>query len=133
MNYKQQSNQGCLQAFLDLYPQKHALLYVDNLFYLKTLQKYVAHSRITMVYKKNNNELLQVLVTPFIAYIDNHITDDWTHLPHFVLVTKIGVKYYTIFDPWEGKDTRIYKDKLLRGICLLRDHIRVRPIIIAAN
>ena len=77
--------------------------------------------------------MLQVLVAPFIVYIDNHITDDWTRLPHFVLVTKIGVKYYTIFDPWEGKDTRIYKDKLLRGICLLRDHIRVRPIIIAAN
>ena len=77
--------------------------------------------------------MLQVLVAPFIVYIDNHITDDWTHLPHFVLVTKIGVKYYTIFDPWEGKETRIFKDKLLRRICLLQGYIRVRPIIIAAN
>jgi hypothetical protein len=169
MNYKQQSNQGCLvvdllylfgiqptrhqeqviltdglfrfrdnytlgcvMAFLDLHTDKSMTLYVDNNFYFKKLQKAVSHPRITMVQKKNDAKLLDTLNTPFIVYVDTAITDGWTHLPHFMLVTYATEKFYSVFDPWEGAVTKISKNKLLAGIELLRKHIKVCPFIITA-
>ena len=171
MNYKQQSNQGCLVvnlmylfditptkekeqnilneglfrlrdnyalgcvlAFLDRYPSKAMTLYVDNAHYLASLQKWAKHPRITIVHQKNNQKLLDSLAgESFIVYVDNNITDGWTHLPHFIMVTDVTDKFYRIFDPWNGKTIRISKSKLLTGIDLLRNHIKVCPIIISVG
>lgn len=124
---------GCLLAFLDRYPDKAVTLYVDNNFYLDILKKRVSHPRITMVRKKNDEKLLNSLDTPFIAYVDNNITDGWTHLPHFMMVTSATEKFYNVFDPWDGKTLKVSKDKLLGGIELLRSHIRVCPFVICAG
>jgi hypothetical protein len=124
---------GCSQAFLDRYPDKAVTLYVDNKFYLNVLKGWVNHPRITMVYRKNDGKLLNSLETPYIVYVDNNITDGWTHLPHFMMVTKATEKFYTILDPWEGKISKMSKDKLLNGIQLLRSHVKICPFVIIAS
>lgn len=124
---------GCLLAFLDRYPDKAVTLYVDNNFYLNILKKWVNHPRITMVHKKNDEKLLNSLDTPFIVYVDNNITDGWTHLPHFMMVTSTTEKFYNVFDPWDGKTLKISKDKLLGGIELLRSHVKICPFVIKAS
>lgn len=124
---------GCLLTFLDRYQAKSATIYVDNKFYLGILKKWVNHPRIHMVHRKNNYELLESLVVPFIVYVDNNITDGWTHLPHFMLVISTTEKFYEVFDPWDGEIIKISKNKLLSGISQLRDHIKVCPFIIVAN
>ena len=96
------------------------------------LNEWVKHPRIQMVHKKNDEKLLNSLEAPFIVYVDNNITDGWTHLPHFMMVTSATDKFYNVFDPWEGKVSRISKEKLLGGINLLRDHVKVCPFVIVA-
>lgn len=124
---------GCLQAFLDRYPNKAATLYVDNRFYLDILKQWVEHPRIIMAYKRNDEKLLSSLEAPFIVYVDNNIVDSWTHLPHFMMVTGVAERFYDVFDPWEGKTSKISKEKLLRSIELLRDHIGICPFVITTN
>ena len=124
---------GCLLAFLDYYKDKSATIYVDNKYYLDILHKWVEHPRVNMIFKKNNEDLLNSLIAPFIVYVDNNITDDWTHLPHFMMVTGATEKFYTVFDPWEGKTTKMSKKKLLSGIDLLRNHVKVCPFVITAK
>lgn len=124
---------GCLLAFLDRYDDKAVTVYVDNVYYLTILRSWVNHPRITMVHRPNNAALLDALTAPFIVYVDNNITDGWTHLPHFMMVTKSTNKFYEIFDPWEGTVRRIAKTKLLAGITLLRDHVKVCPFVIVPS
>ena len=124
---------GCLLAFLDRYKDKSVTLYVDNKYYLDTLKQWVKYPRIEMVHKKNDTKLLDTLDTPCIVYVDNNITDGWTHLPHFMLVTGATDKFYSIFDPWDGKMIKLSKDKLISGIELLRNHVKVCPFIITAK
>jgi len=121
-----------VQAFLDGYKDKSVTIYVDNKYYLDVLQQCVTHPRITRVYQKNDQALLNSLEPPFIAYIDNNVTNGWTHLPHFVLVVGGTPKFYHVFDPWEGRVVRLSKEKLFNGIDLLRNHVRVCPFVIAA-
>ena len=120
-------------AFLDRYEDKSVTLYVDNKYYLDILKKWVEHPRIRMVHKKNDSKLLDTLDTPFIVYVDNNITDGWTHLPHFMMVTGATDKFYDVFVPWDGKTTRVSKEKLLGGIELLRSHVKVCPFVISAG
>ncbi len=170
MDYKQQSNQGCLivdlmylfgieptrdkeqailsdgqfrlrdnfalscmLAFLDRYPDKAVTIYVDNRYFLDILNKLVDHPRISMEHKKNDESLLGSLDAPFIVYVDNNITEGWTHLPHFMMVTGATKKFYNVFDPWEGKVIKISKSKLLNGIKSLSCHVKVCPFVIVAN
>lgn len=123
---------GCLMAFLEHYTNKSVTLYVDNAYYLDVLRQWVTHPRIDMIQAKNDQTLLDSLEAPFIVYVDNNITDGWTHLPHFMMVTKTTNKFYDIFDPWEGKVSRISKKKILDGIELLRSHVRVCPFVITS-
>lgn len=123
---------GCILAFLDRYKDKSVKIYIDNNYYLGILNKWVKHPRIQMVHKKNDEKLLDSLEVPFIVYVDNNITDGWTHLPHFMMVTSATDKFYNVFDPWEGKVSKISKEKLLGGINLLRDHVKVCPFVIVA-
>lgn len=122
---------GCLMSFLDYYGDHSAIVYVDNNYYLRILQKHVDHPRIHMFHKKNDTRLLGAIDPPFIVYVDNNIFDGWTHLPHFVLVTKTTQNFYQVFDPWDGETHRVSKAKLLSGIDQLRTHIKVCPLIIA--
>lgn len=124
---------GCLLAFLDRYKDKAVTLYVDNDYYLKVLQRLVEHPRIKMVHKKNDAKLLNSLDVPFIVYVDNNITDGWTHLPHFIMVTSVTDGFYRVFDPWEGETIKISKEKLLNGIELLRSHVKICPFVIRAS
>ena len=124
---------GCLLAFLDRYTDKSATLYVDNKYYLDILKQWVKHPRIEMVYKKNDAKLLDTLDAPFIVYVDNNITDGWTHLPHYMMITSATNKFYNVFDPWDGKIIKLSKDKVLSGIELLRSHVKVCPFIIQAS
>lgn len=124
---------GCLLAFLDRYENKSVTLYVDNRYYLDILKQWVKHPRIKMVHKKNDAKLLDTLDTPFIVYVDNNITDGWTHLPHFMMVVGATDKFYSVFDPWDGKTIKLSKNKLLSGIELLRSHVKVCPFIIQAS
>jgi hypothetical protein len=124
---------GCLMAFLDKYPDKAVTVYVDNKYFLDILKQWVKHPRIKMVHKKNDAKLLDTLDSPFIVYVDNNITDGWTHLPHFMMVTGATDKFYRTFDPWNGKTIKVSKDRLLNGIELLRDHVKVCPFVITAS
>lgn len=124
---------GCLLAFLDQYEDKAVTVYVDNKFYLDVLTRWVNHPRITMIHKKNDQKLLNALDTPFIVYVDNHITDGWTHLPHFMMVVRATDKFYEVFDPWDGRVFKLSKDKLTNGIDLLRSHVKVCPFVITAT
>lgn len=124
---------GCLLAFLDHYSDASVNVYVDNKYYLDVLSEWVKHPRIQMVHKKNDSKLLESLDMPFIVYVDNNITDGWTHLPHFMLVTKATDKFYTVFDPWDGKMIKISKEKLVNGIDQLRSHVKVCPFVITAQ
>lgn len=124
---------GCLLAFLDQYEGTSVRLHVDNTYYYDILKNWVQHPRIKMTYNKNDRKLLDTLNVPFIVYVDNNITDGWTHLPHFMMVTSATNTFYNIFDPWEGKTIKLSKEKLISGIELLRNHIKVCPFIIEAN
>lgn len=124
---------GCLLAFLDRYPDKAVTLFVDNNYYLNIIKKWVNHPRITMVHNKNDEKLFSSLGTPYIVYVDNNITDGWTHLPHFMMVTNTTEKFYDVFDPWEGKVSKISKEKLHGGVELLRDHVKICPFVIAVT
>ena len=123
---------GCLLAFLAVYPDKRARIHVDNTYYLTVLKDKVVHDRIDMVLGKNDQKLLDSLSVPFIVYVDNYITDGFTHLPHFMMVVKSTEKMYDVFDPWEGKIIKISKAKLVDGIDLLRSHVKICPFIITA-
>lgn len=123
---------GCLLAFLDRYPGKSVTVHVDNAYYLATLQQWIQHPGIRLLHRKNDSALLASLDTPFIVYVDNNITDGWTHLPHFMMVTRQTDRFYTVFDPWEGKTSKLSKDRLHRGIAQLRDHVKVCPFVITA-
>jgi len=124
---------GCLLAFLERYEDMSVALYVDNNYYLDILKQWVEHPRISMIHQKNDEKLLSSLDAPFIVYVDNNITDGWTHLPHFMLVTGATEKFYSVFDPWDGKVIRISKDKLMSGIELLRSHVKICPFVIVAS
>lgn len=124
---------GCLLAFLDRYENRSVTLYVDNKYYLNVLKRLVQHTRIKMVHRKNDASLLDELNTPFIVYVDNNITDGWTHLPHFMMVVGVTEKYYKVFDPWEGKITRLSKNTIFKGIELLRSHVKICPFVITGN
>lgn len=124
---------GCVLAFLDHHQDASLTIHVDNKYYLGMLQNWVDNPRIHLVHAKNSLGLLESLTPPFIAYVDNHITDGWIHLPHFLLVTGSTNKFFTVFDPWSGKTAKISKRKLLTGIELLRDHIKLCPLVITAD
>lgn len=124
---------GCLMAFLDTYSKKRAKLYFDNAYYLEIIKKRVTHPRIKMLKARNDLTLLNTLRPPFIVYTDTNISDGFTHLPHFMIVTKATEKMLEVFDPWEGKVSRMSKQKVLRGIDLLRSHIKICPFIIAID
>jgi len=124
---------GCLLAFLNHYPKESVTLYVDNAFYLNILKGWITDPRITMVHKKNDARLLNTLSAPFIVYVDNNITDGWTHLPHSMMVTGVTEKFYNVFDPWEGKTSKLSKDRLLGSIELLRSYIKVCPFVVVAK
>lgn len=121
---------GCLMAFLDNYPDKNARIYFDNNYYLNILRNKINHPQIEMVHGKNDQKLLDTLDPPYIVYIDTNITDGFTHLPHFMMVTKRTDKMLDIFDPWVGKTTKLSKHKVLSGINLLRSHIKICPFVI---
>lgn len=124
---------GCLSAFQDLYPETHAMLYVDNKYYLDTISNWTLHPNLTLAHQKNNQVLLDSLHPPFIVYVDNHITNGWTHLPHFIMVTKRTEKFYEVYDPWEGAMSKVAKTRLINGIDSLRNHIKICPFVIAAT
>ncbi len=121
---------SCLTAFLDRHPGKKVTLYIDNKYYLDKLKSMVDHPAIKLTYKKNDAKLLDSLAAPFVVYVDNNITDGWTHLPHFLLVVGASNKFYNVFDSWTGKVTKISKTKLISGIDLLRSHVKICPFVI---
>lgn len=124
---------GCVLAFLDMYPGKKIKLYVDNKYYLNQLRSWVDHPNVSLVYQKNDKKLLDSLEVPFIVYVDNNIFDGWTHLPHFVLVTGSTESFYDVFDPWKGESFKMSKVKILKGVELLRNHIRICPFVITED
>ena len=128
--YRDNYTLGCLMAFLDKHPGKRAKLYVDNAYYLNVLQKTIDYPAIEMVHAKNSEALIDSLDAPYIVYVDNYITDGFTHLPHFMLATGKSEQMLTVFDPWTGTTTRHTKKKMLTGVELLRDHVRVCPFVI---
>lgn len=128
--YRDNYTLGCLMAFLDKHPGKRAQLYVDNAHYLNVLQAAIDYPAIEMVHAKNDETLINSLDVPFIVYVDNHITDGFTHLPHFMLVTGKSRQMLTVFDPWTGISARYSRKKVLAGIKLLREHVRVCPCVI---
>ncbi|HIA91928.1 TPA: hypothetical protein EYO12_02315 [Candidatus Saccharibacteria bacterium] len=121
---------GCLMAFLKEYPENKIKIYVDNNYYLEVLNGWVNHSQIEMLHKKNDAKLLSELEPPFIVYVDNNITDGWTHLPHFMMITRSTDKFFDVFDPWTGATSKMSKQKILEGIELLRSHVKVCPFVI---
>ena len=124
---------GCLMAFLDTFTDKKAKLYFDNKYYLNSIKSKVSHPRMKMLKARNDLSLMEDLVAPFIIYTDTNIIDGFTHLPHFMMVTKMTEKMVEIFDPWEGKVSRMSKQKVLKGIKLLRNHIKICPFIITVD
>lgn len=123
---------GCLLAFLDKFPDKKAKIYFDNQFYLNVLKSKISHPRLEMSVGKNDMKLLESLSQPFIVYTDNNITNGFTHLPHFMMVTGSAKMMFDVFDPWEGKTRKLAKTKVLNGIDLLRSHIKICPFVIIA-
>jgi len=124
---------GCLIAFLDMYSDKRVRLYFDNNYYLNIIKNQVSHPRITMVKARNDISLIDTLSAPFIVYTDTNITDGFTHLPHFMMVTGVTEKMFSVFDPWTGKVSRMSKQRVLKGIDLLRSHVKVCPFIITID
>jgi hypothetical protein len=86
-----------------------------------------------MLKARNDLSLMDSLSVPFIIYADTNITDGFTHLPHFMMVTKATEKTFEVFDPWEGTVSRMARLKVIKGINLLRDHIKVCPFIITVD
>lgn len=124
---------GCLLAFLDTFPSKKAKIYFDNQYYLTILSDKVKHPRLEVVLGKNDAALLNSLKAPYIVYVDTNITDGFTHLPHFMMITGETKTMYTVFDPWEGTVRRMSKQKILNGIGLLRTHIKICPFVITVG
>jgi hypothetical protein len=127
---------GCLLATLDKFPVKRAKLYFDNHYYLDVIRPQVHHPRVEMVCTKNDASLFDHLAAagnPFVIYVDNHITDGYTHLPHFMLVLGASKTIYTVFDPWEGQVQKMSKRKVLEGVRLLRERVGVCPIAISCG
>ncbi|MEO5950358.1 MAG: hypothetical protein ABIQ04_02830 [Candidatus Saccharimonadales bacterium] len=131
-NFRENFTLGCLMAFLNHFPNKRAKIYFDNKYYLDILKAKIDHPRLEMVLGRNDQILLDKLSEPYIVYVDNHITDGYTHLPHFMMVTSSAEKMFSVFDPWDGKTIQISKQKLVNGISLLRDHIKICPFVITA-
>ena len=50
-----------------------------------------------------------------------------------MMATNATEKFYSVFDPWDGKTIKISKDKLLKGIDLLRCHVKICPFVIAVK
>ncbi len=121
---------GCLIAFLNTHPNKRVKLYFDNSYYLNIIKETVNHPRIMMLQARNDLTLMNSMRTPFIVYTDTNITDGFTHLPHFMMVTKATEKMFEVFDPWEGRVLRMSKRKIVEGVNLLRNHIKICPFII---
>ncbi len=124
---------GCLLAFLDEYTDKAATVYVDNGYFLNVLKKLVKHPRIALLHRKNDEKLLSELEPPFVVYVDNNITDGWTHLPHFMMVVGSTEKFYSVFNPWDGKTIKLSKAKLHSGIDQLRSHVKICPMVIRVS
>ena len=124
---------GCLLSFLDRYADKSVTVYVDNKYYLGVMQMWVRHPRIQMEHSSINLGLLESLTPPFIVYVDNHITDGWTHLPHYMMIVSASSKFYDVLDPWTGKTSKLSKQKVLLGVDLLRSHIKVCPFVITCR
>lgn len=124
---------GCLMAFLDMYPGKKAKLYFDNNYYLNIIQEKITHPRLEMTAMRNDMRFIDNLELPCIVYVDAVITDGYTHLPHFMMITKKTEKMFEVFDPWEGKVSRVSKQKIVSGIDQLRGHIKMCPFIITVG
>lgn len=124
---------GCTLAFLEKHKDKSVIIYVDNKYFMNILKGLVNHPRLKIAHNKNDKKLLDSLDANFIVYVDNNITDGWTHLPHFMLVVGATEKFYKVFDPWEGKILMMSKSKLISGIDLLRSHVKLCPFVIAVD
>ena len=121
---------GCLLAFEHKYKNSEVIVYVDNKYFLKDLQSKTNNPNITLLYQKNDLQLLNYLEPPYIVYVDYRLFYGWSHQPHFIMVTKKTANFFKIFDPWDGKTKQISKIKLIDSINSLRNHIKVCPLVI---
>lgn len=95
--------------------------------------KHLAGRNVNVVSKKIDAVLIKSILNsnkPVIVYLDDFALHKYTHVPHYILATKIKDKSVTIAEPYEGKLMDVSAKTIGKGIIQLRNHIWVSPVII---
>jgi hypothetical protein len=122
---------GVIEEFLKK-NNKSLELYVDNKYFSRVLKKKFKNKKVKILNQKINMPFLDKLLndSPIIGYIDYKTLGDYSHAPHFILIEKKENKKYTIIDPWTGKRQKLNEEKLMKGIKLLKEHLKICPLVI---
>jgi len=106
-------------------------LFVYNKYFTNVLKKKFSNKKIKVMHHKINLELIEELLlkSPIIIHMDNNTLGDYSHSSHFIVLTKSLKEYFMIIDPLKGKLSKISKEKIINSIKLLKEHIKMCPLI----
>lgn len=106
--------------------------YIDFPEFQKILSKLDIPDSLKLIPKKINEKFMQQMtkISPVIVYIDKYDLEKIFHYPHFVILISLDNKTAFIFDPWDGKYSKIHTKTLIRSIQSLRNRLRVSPKLI---
>lgn len=122
---------GVVEEFIKKFG-KSVEVFVDNEYFTKVLQGCTKNKKIKVTYNNISMNFLNKLLndSSVILYIDYHSFGDYSHYSHFILVDSIKDSNYKIVDPVIGKFQNVSGEKLDKGIKLLREHIKMCPLIL---
>ena len=123
-------------GMLDIFTKKYKLyidVYVDNKYFLKVLNKELLRLNnryINLAHKTINKKTIMLEPTPYILYVDHHDLGVYSHVPHFIIVSKKSGNNFIIFDPWTGKRKKVNLKLINKSVVSLKNHIKYCPLLI---
>lgn len=132
LKFKQSYAYGVVSAFCNKY-QVNVEFFIHNQYYWEYLRSVNRNHNITLTHKKVDLNLISNLDKPLVVYVDNKVLGDYIHTPHFILIENEANKFYSIFDPWDGKIVKIKRLKLIEGVSQLKLVLKYSPILIKVD
>ena len=107
----------------------NATLYVEFREFFNQLRKLPIPPKLTLINKKVDVSLLKKLLKAgyAIVYLDQFFIGYAYHYPHFVALLEFKNSSAKIFDPWDGKEKKVTKSEISKGIQSLGNKWKISP------
>lgn len=122
---------GVCQAFLAEYPEIGSLqLLLGNKYHMNQLLRQNTQPKLNLRARPLRTWQWAQLSLPCIVSVDRWVLGEYSHMPHYVVLTRQTKHSFWVFDPWFGTVQRRRRRTIEAAIKSYQDYLKMAPICI---